>query len=254
MTDAERMERAGEYVLGMMDEAERERAERDLETDAAFCDCVARLAVALASLDETARPAEPPDALWRSIEARIVDLPQMRGAAARGDEAARKIADIVEEKKKRETRSAAHSVGGWRGGLIAASLLVACGIGFLGGRLTAPVPEPLVVVVLTDEDSVPGAIMEAYGGDRVRVIPLVDFAVPEGKILQAWTLWDREVGPVSLGTFSRAREITLEAPPGLPSPAPDQLYEITLEDAPGSTAGRPLGPILVKGLAVRPPR
>ena len=40
--EADRMSRAGSYVLGLMDEADRERAERDLEIDPAFRDAVVR--------------------------------------------------------------------------------------------------------------------------------------------------------------------------------------------------------------------
>src|SRR5690606_23499442 len=120
------------------------------------------------------------------------------------------------------------------------------------GRFTLPAEPPVVVVVLADEAANPGAIVEAFGDDRVRIVSLADFNVPEGKILQAWTLYDPAVGPVSLGTFEKAAEISLRGPDTLPRPTVGQLYEITLEDAPGSSAGRPLGPILVKGLAQRP--
>ena len=54
-----------------------------------------------------------------------------------------------------------------------------------------------------------------------------------------------------LGTFSDPRTVNLTGPE-LPEPASGQLYEITLEPAPGSPTGRPTGPILVKGF-VRPP-
>jgi anti-sigma-K factor RskA len=70
--------------------------------------------------------------------------------------------------------------------------------------------------------------------------------------MQVWTLYDQEVGPVSLGTIGRdAAEVTLQGP-RLPRPKPDQLYEITLEPSPGSPTGKPTGPILVKGFARQP--
>lgn len=250
MTDKnDRMGRAGDYVLGLMDEAERLRAERDLETDAAFRDAVGRLAMRMSSLDRTAEPEPLPESVWETIETRIAGLPQMQGA---GVAQVRQEARIVDAGRRLQARNLSRTPSLWRGLAMAASLLAALGLGYLGGRITAPAAEPLVVVVLADEANVPGAIVEAYGDDRVRIVPLKAFDVPPGKVLQAWTLYDRAVGPISLGTFQRATEIRLTQPERLPAPVAEQLYEITLEDAPGSTAGRPLGPILVKGLAKRP--
>ena len=44
VSESDRIARAGEYVLGLMNDKDRERAERDLEVDPAFRDAVARLA------------------------------------------------------------------------------------------------------------------------------------------------------------------------------------------------------------------
>ena len=43
-SESDRIARAGDYVLGLMNDAERERAERDLEIDPAFRDAVVQLA------------------------------------------------------------------------------------------------------------------------------------------------------------------------------------------------------------------
>jgi anti-sigma-K factor RskA len=136
---------------------------------------------------------------------------------------------------------------------MAASVLVALGLGYFGGQvLTPPAPAPTMVAVLINEgDQSPGAIIEAFGDDSVRIVPLVDFAVPDGSVLQVWTLPDADTGPVSLGTLGAASEIVLRGP-DLPLPAAGQLYEITLEPAPGSPTGRPTGPILIKGFAKAP--
>jgi anti-sigma-K factor RskA len=110
----------------------------------------------------------------------------------------------------------------------------------------------VVIAVLLQSDGVtPAAIVEAFGDNSVHLVPLVDFDVPAGRVLQVWTLPDVETGPVSLGTLDRAREVQFPGP-ALPGPRDGQLYEITLEPSPGSPTGRPTGPILVKGLA-RPP-
>ncbi|MBX9453187.1 MAG: anti-sigma factor [Mesorhizobium sp.] len=256
MSREERMARAGDYVLGLMDEKERTRAERDMEVDAEFRDCVIHLAERFHAFDKDVAPAEVPGDMWQTVAARIADMPQMTAADIARDRLDLTTFQAPDPSRKgilQLKRPYAHQFAGWRGGLIAACLIGALGVGYLSGQAMGPAPEPVVVVVLADEDNAPGAFVEAYGNDAVRIVPLVDFEVPQGKTLEVWTLYDREVGPVSLGTFGRSTEITLQGP-DQPMPQPEQLYEITLEDAPGSPVGRPTGPILVKGLAVRPPR
>ena len=256
MSHEERMARAGDYVLGLMDEHERERAERDMTVDPEFRECVRLLAERFHAFDRDLVPDAVPDAMWGNIADKISDMPQMAvDEVARQRLAAMGIPQLDPHRKGhlQIRRPYAHQFGGWRGGVMAACLIAALGAGYLAGQSMAPAPEPVVVVLLNDENDVPGAFVEAYGNDAVRIVPLVDFDVPEGKTLEVWTLYDQDVGPVSLGTFQHPSEITLRGP-DLPTPQTDQLYEITLEDAPGSPVGRPTGPILVKGLAVRPPR
>lgn len=248
-SDEDRIARAGDYILGVMDEAERERAERDLERDPAFRDAVMRLSVQLHALDRTARPARIPDGMWAAIEARIAEMPQMRAAVGPAARDAATRPGLPLRGRMRWLSPA--SLGGWRGALVAAGLVLACGVGYLAGVEFGPAPRPVVIVVLDTDDQTPGAIFEAYADDSVRIVPLEDFAVPEGKIMEVWTLYDQAVGPVSLGTLREAVETRITGP-RLPTPRPEQLYEITLEDAPRSPTGRPTGPILVKGFAQRP--
>jgi anti-sigma-K factor RskA len=73
--EAERLARAGNYVLGMMDAAERERAERDLLADAAFRDAVVVVAERMHLFEmPDAKAADP----WATVAARLAELPQMR--------------------------------------------------------------------------------------------------------------------------------------------------------------------------------
>lgn len=70
--------------------------------------------------------------------------------------------------------------------------------------------------------------------------------VPPDKALEIWTLWDRAVGPRSIGLLDRPRTLRLNLE-NLPKTGPNQLFEITLEPRTGSPTGRPTGPILMKG-------
>ena len=69
------------------------------------------------------------------------------------------------------------------------------------------------------------------------MIPLTDINVPPGRALEIWTLWDRNVGPRSVGLIDRARTVQLNLDK-LPPTGPDQLFEITLAPAGGSPIAR----------------
>ena len=62
---------AGEYVLGLIEGAERERFEQRLDADRALSAAVARWQARLAPIDAAAPAAQPSPALWPGIEAAI---------------------------------------------------------------------------------------------------------------------------------------------------------------------------------------
>ena len=74
--------------------------------------------------------------------------------------------------------------------------------------------------------------------------------MPAERALQLWTKADGWSGPVSLGLVKpgQAVEVKLDK---LPQVEPNQLFEITLEPRTGSPIGRPTGPILYIGRAVK---
>ena len=138
--------------------------------------------------------------------------------------------------------------GFWQG-FAAASVLATLGGGY--GLYTIAQQKPRMIVVLLDAQAQPVSLVETYEGQRIRVVPLTNIAVPEGKTLQVWTLPSREQGPVSMGLMPAPSATTL-AGPELPTPKLEQLYEITIEQAGGSPTGKPTGPIVGKGFAKLP--
>jgi len=82
MTDTDRILRAGNFVFGLMDEAERRRAERDLESDAAFREAVKALSERMAEADATMAGIRRPR--WDLVSARLAELPQMQGRLSPG--------------------------------------------------------------------------------------------------------------------------------------------------------------------------
>lgn len=226
------LERVGEYVLGLLEGADREAFERQLAQSEELAAAVAKLRGRMHALDDTATtlPANP--ALWARIEAQLGDRPSTP----------------IETRVARPANN--NRWMQWTG--IAASMLVSLGLGYLAGTATVTQRQPVMVAVLVSEDAMqPGAIVEAFADDSVRLVPLDRFEVPEGRVLEVWTLPDPATGPVSLGTLNNPQTINLTGP-DLPPPMSGQLYEITLEPTGGSPTGRPTGPILVKGFAKAP--
>lgn len=220
---------AGEYVLGLMSEPEAEAFERRLAADNALKAAVRDARERFHELDAAAPPAEVPESLWDGIAARL------DGGNVVAFRPSRLAAQL----------QAVRSATFWKG--FAAACVVVAAVLPVSWQAIAP-PKPELIVVLLDNQSKPGAIVEAFADQRIRVVPLERFVVPAGKTLQVWTLPNRETGPVSMGLLHGASAVQLTGP-ALPPPRPDQLYEITIEPAGGSPTGRPTGPILAKGFA-----
>ncbi len=225
---------AGEYVLGLVEGTDRTVLEQRIEREPALAASVESWRGHLAAIDATARPIPPSPGLWPRIEAEIAAiLPAAERGRAKAMKAGNTLADWW------------NSLFVWRGAALAgalAAILLAFG---LNGALDRARRQPVMVAVLLTEASVAAAVVNTFADGRVEMVPLQNIAVPEGKALEIWTLWDRAVGPRSVGLIDRARTTPLrldQLPLGK-----DQLFEITIENATGSPTGRPTGPIVAKG-------
>ena len=238
---------AGDYVMGLLDGAEHTAAEQRLATDPSFAHAVSAWRTRLADLDLTAEETPPSPALWQRIAdatkiAPIDALPSAR-AALRG-------------------ATLWHDIKFWRvagiGGSLAALLFAVIMIGALTTSrhlrhdlIALAQSKPVYVAVLVnDATKEAGAIVNAFSNGRVELIPLRPIEVPAGRTLQVWTLWDRGIGPKSIGLTGQSRTLQLNLEL-LPETVQNQLFEITLEPEGGSPIGRPTGPILFKGNAAR---
>lgn len=219
---------ADEYVLGLLDTADGLRVEADMERDPDLKAAVAASRERFLPLDDTAEAAIVGDDLWSRIEA---------GLPAQGSRT-----EAAHKPTANDNRP-----GGWRATALAAMAAVVVLAVALSFNLLRTV-EPLVVAVLVNEAGDVKAIVEDFGNEKAAVRLLTDFEVPEGKIIEVWTLPSPERGPVSLGLIDGARSVRLDGP-ALPKPHDSQLYELTLEQTGGSPTGRPTGVILAKGFA-----
>lgn len=228
---------AGEYVLGLLDGEDWRIFEARLQRDAALDSAVARWEKRLAPIDNTANPVRPSDGLWPRIEQALVTKP---GRELASSPAAALIGRLDHWW---------NSLPLWRGMSLvgaAAAMLLAVG---LVAALERARRQPVMVAVLLTDTNVAAAVVNTFADGRVELLPLQDIDVPQGRALEIWTLWDRAVGPRSVGLIERARAVTLRLD-NLPLGS-DQLFEITVEPASGSPTGRPTGPIIAKGLTTR---
>ncbi|MDO9560797.1 MAG: anti-sigma factor [Bradyrhizobium sp.] len=239
---------AANLVMGLLDADEQAAAERRLTEDAAFADAVSAWRERLADLDATADPVAPGSGLWTRITESIQTTPASVPLRD-GQSSARNV-------------TLWDNIRFWRAaGLVGASAAVLFAIVAIGavvasiqlrGDLVALAQrKPVYVAVLVNDTTrETGAIVNAFADGRVELIPLKSIDVPAGRTLQVWTLWDRTVGPKSIGLTDQARTLQLDLQ-SLPRTIQDQLFEITLEPEGGSPIGRPTGPILFKGNAAR---
>ena len=223
-------ELASEYVLGTLTSGERRRVELALPHEPSLRAAVAAWEARLLPLTSLAAPADPSPQLWARVEA---SLALVRTAPAPGP-AGRWW----------------QRIGIWRA--LAAAGFAAAAISVVVPRLPPPAPvAPRYMVVLAAPGNMaPGWIVQAEAAGALKLVPLGTTPVPADRSLQLWTKADGWQGPVSLGLVRPGQALDI-ALAGLPPLQANQLFEITLEPKSGSPIGRPTGPILYIGRAVR---
>jgi anti-sigma-K factor RskA len=230
-----REELAADFALGLAEGAALERAERLMETDGLFRALVADWRMRLAEIDATAPERDAPADGWARLEAAIDKPAPLRPA-------------VPESAREGFAASLWRSIAFWRPAAFAAALAaVVLGVG-LARNIAAGPDRPVYVAVLQTGEGRAAAVVNAYADGTVTLVPLERIGVPEGRILEVWTLQSREQGPISIGRMDRARTLKLDLS-RLSRPDSGHLFEITVEPPGGSPTGRPTGPILMKGLA-----
>lgn len=245
---------AGEYVLGVLDAAQRAEARARIADDPAFARLVVEWEQRLAPLLAEFEGAEIPPHLWPRIRARL-------GWPA--------VGDGTTVSTPPSSASLWQSPGFWRGmtGLAAAAALAAVAVGPLGllGRddpdtrivVQPPAPpEPPVedpsapkpVSTLMRDDGKPGwlASVDPKKG-TVLMVPVPAAADAEGREPELWLIPPGQ-SPKSLGIVSIDRSHTVAVPDALRADlAKGAILAITLEPKGGAPQGVPTGPIVAKG-------
>ncbi|MCS4312660.1 anti-sigma-K factor RskA [Pseudomonas sp. BIGb0381] len=216
-------ELASEYVLGTLPAEQRAEVEQRLPHDAQLRAAVDAWEQRLLPLTALAEPVPPSAELWRRIQRNLAPAQTREGWW--------------------------NLLALWRGlagaGLVTTLVLAA----LLLTRPPALAPS-FVVVLVAPQNQAPGWVIQASNNQQIQLIPLGVMEVPADKALQFWTKGDGWQGPVSLGLVKPGQ--TLSVPlDKLPPLAPNQLFELTLEDPRGSPTGKPTGPIQAIGRAVK---
>lgn len=252
---------AAEYVMGLTERADLAVVETMILRDPAFAAAIAGWRERLSPLDATAPPERTDERLWASIESALAGTPAPAASPAPPRAATapapaptlRPAARPASAPPRAPARQPARpglwsSLALWRAAGLSsafAALLLAAGLGYARRQASR---QPVLVAVLMTDANRAAAIVNAYADGRAEMTPLVDLQIPDGKAVEIWTLWDRSVGPRSVGLMQRMGKATLKLE-GMPRPTPGQIFEMTLEPATGSPTGRPTGPVLNKGEA-----
>lgn len=225
---------AAAYVLGTLSAARRREVQARLPTEAALRDAVDGWEARLLPLTALVDAVEPSPALWTRIEASTA--PARQPARARSTVS--------------PWQAWWSSLGFWRA--VAATGFVAASVVALlpTTGLFAPAAPKYMVVLVAPNGTAPGWVVQTAGKDTLRLVPLGTTTVPEQRSLQFWTKADDWNAPVSLGLVQPGQTLEVKLDQ-LPPLVPNQLFEITLEPYNGSPTGRPTGPILYIGRAVK---
>lgn len=218
---------AGEYALGVMDEAERARFEAVLAVSHDLQREVADWREHLQLFNDRLPPVKPPPSVWRAIARRT------GGAASRW-----------------------RSLALWRG-LAGASAALALALALLWvAPLDPGTPEEAAVYVVLDESRSPDWIISATEDGRLRVRAVQPRRVGEDQTGELWLVADG--APVSLGLLPDRGTRLLTPAPALRERLMSADLAVSVEPAGGAPAGRPTGPIIdhgrltpVRGAALR---
>ncbi|QPQ54352.1 anti-sigma factor [Allosphingosinicella flava] len=234
--DQDRNLLAAEYALGVLDGADRARAEMLIASDAAFAALVAEWQETLSPLIDDIDAVEPPAGLLPRIEA---SLPPLRTESA-----------VIHRFERRINRWKAYSAAV---SAVAASLLIVLGTG-LFQRDTAVQPPPnqpaLVANVAAQDRS--AAFIVSYDPDdgTLLVSPAVATPAP-GHDHQLWLI-PASGTPRSLGLIASTSPHRIRVPvPVKAGFRPDATIAISVEPVGGSPTGQPTGPVVASGKLVR---
>jgi anti-sigma-K factor RskA len=234
---------AAEFALGLLDEEQRERAERLSMEDPDFISRVARWSGRLAPLLEEVDAISPPPDLWARIESALGDRVVASAVPA-----------LVESANVHVLR---RRVNLWRGYSAIATALAASLALFLVTRPSAAPPaqpsSPSQLVAMMEAQGSPAKLVATYDpASRILLVaPAAGVSVAPGHSHQLWLI-PADGKPRPMGLFEPGAPRRMAVPPAmLAEMKADVTLALSVEPAGGSPTGLPTGPILASGKLVR---
>jgi anti-sigma-K factor RskA len=240
---------AGEYVLGVLDAAGRERVRSLIASDPVFADEVQRWEVHFGPLIDQVAPVAVPEYIWARIGNTLGLAPVPRQTP---------VAAIAPK------RGFWDNLGLWRsvgiGGFATAAVAVLALVSVLRtAPSVAPTPPPVVaqqpaaaampqmVASLAGDDGQTGyvATMDARSG-KMMIMPMHPTR-QDGRVPELWVI-PKGGAPVSMGVLDPEHVAEHTLPERLRTLlSTDALLAITMEAPGGSPSGAPTGSIVAKG-------
>ena len=216
---------AAEYVLGVLNAAQRDAAERRIGRDPAFAREVAFWEERLGGLASAVPEVAPPRALWSRIETSI-------GRAGRGEE---------------ESVGLWRSLSFWRGLALGASALATACLAALIYVGAVGTPGAPLVARLDAEGGQAGFVAAVNSGAGSLTIVPAALLGEEQKSLELWLIPPGDK-PHSLGLIDPNRPVTIKVPKDLLTEVNSEaVLAVSLEPLGGSPTGQPTGPVIANG-------
>lgn len=226
---AERRALIGEYVLGLLDEAEAAEVRELIEHDSEAAQMALQWQQHFLELSDQLPPQTPSAQLWQRLQDSLGLTPAVSRVNA--------------------WLAWWQSLTTWR--LTSAALAFALIVALMPNLWRTDMTGNSYTVVLQapGEAAKPGWVVHVDGSGSLRLQPLLDDQIPADRSVQFWTLIDPAIGPRSLGLVEPGKPLQLSAEQ-IGAVQAGQLFELTLEPAGGSPKDRPTGKVLYIGRAV----
>ncbi|VBB16642.1 anti-sigma factor [Burkholderia stabilis] len=224
--------RCAEYVLGVLDAAERRRIEQALQRDPQLSASVLRWQKYLMPLNDDITAVEPPPHVWTRIQADLGFAPASR---------------------PRPRAGFWNNLSGWRwigiGSSIAAvALAVLSVLPIRAPTIAEPGHDGYKVASLVRDGGAAGwTVIVDVERARMVIVPAADTPVAANRSTELWLIAPG-ARPASLGLIAADRPTVVPIPrTTLVSLDARAVLAVSLEPRGGSPTGQPTGPVLAKG-------
>jgi anti-sigma-K factor RskA len=222
-TPPDRSHLAAEYVLGVLDAAQRRDVELRIARDRAFAREVAAWQLHLAPLADEIEPVDPPRYVWRRIDAALFE-PKRRGW----------LDDVVF----------------WRWLTAGAGAVAAAALAFAlvtSRPPTAPAVVAPMVAAINLDDGRPAFLATIDLSRGTMLVLPVSAVIPADKAAELWLIPPGGT-PHSLGVVDVSHPVSVTIPPALRNAVTlKAAMAISVEPPGGSPTGQPTGPVIAKG-------